>query len=115
MKELEIIIAAQQAGKEGTPEYMIGEQLKEMAATDERVCDLLKNDLLKGGMNLSAAAAALQKYADENHGKKNTFCISPKIAEKILRDFYKLPERKSADASVEKKSATVDVDFDDFF
>ena len=85
------IIEQQQAGHEGEALWMVGEQLKEIAEREPSSAELLAQDLTVEGMDLAGAAKALQKYADKHHGKAKCFCISPKLAEQILREFYGLP------------------------
>lgn len=92
MTELEIMIAKQQEGHENEPAFMIGEQLKEIAAREPRSAELLAQDLTVKEMSLEAAAKKLQEYADKNHGKARAFCITPIVAEGILRKFYGLPK-----------------------
>lgn len=93
MTTLEIIISEQQKGHEGKPRFMIGEQLKELASGSDFIADLLEKDLAVPEMSLEAAERKLQEYADKNHGSARSFCITPDVAEKILREFYGLPER----------------------
>lgn len=105
------IIAKQQSGHENEPIFMIGEQLKEMAAADKKVEELLIQDLQRSGMSLKDAAKELQKHSDNNRGKASCYCITPNVAEGILRKFYGLPERK------ENKSPGADtpaIDLSDF-
>ena len=99
MTELERIIAEQQKGHENEPVFMIGEQLKEIAAKEPRSAELLAQDLTVKEMSLEAAAKKLQEYSDQHHGKARYFCISPIVAEGILRKFYGLPERDEAGAA----------------
>ena len=92
MTRLSAIIEAQQKGHEDEPIYMIGEQLKEIAERESASAELLERDLTVEGMGLDGAAKALKKYADEHSKRRGCFCISPKVAEKILREFYGLGE-----------------------
>ncbi len=94
LESLKIKIEAQQAELEDdTPEYMIGEQLKYIASREPQAASILNNDIELKEMNLSAAAAEFQKYSDKHKDKKDKcFCITPRVAEKILRDFYHIPE-----------------------
>ena len=95
MQELKRIIDDQRAGHENEPLWMVGQQLLDMAAEDpQKTLELLKQDLMVSGMELKDAAAALKAYADKNRGKRREFCITPNVADKILREFYKLPEMK---------------------
>lgn len=105
------IISKQQAGHQNDPVFMIGEQLKEMAEGDEKVTELLIQDLQTDKMKLTDAAKELQKYSDEHRGKATCFCIPPKVAEEILRKFYGLPER----GAEKKQTATAPaIDLSDF-
>ena len=93
-QELIDLISAQQSGHENEPEFMIGEQLKEMAERQPSIEDILIGDLATSTMTLEAAAGELKKFADEHKGKNaKCFCITPLVAEGILRKFYGLPER----------------------
>lgn len=93
MSTLQELIAQQQKGHETKPRFMIGEQLKEIAAREPKSAEILEKDLTLKEMSLEAAERTLQEYADKNHGNAKAFCISPITAEKILRKFYGLPER----------------------
>lgn len=106
MSKLYDLIAEQQKGHETEPRFMIGEQLKEIAEREPLSAELLERDLEIEEMNLEAAEKHFQKYADRNHGKAKAFCITPKVAERLLREFYGLPipeenapEKKEADSS----------------
>ena len=106
MSKLFDLIAEQQKGHETEPRFMIGEQLKEIAEREPLSAELLERDLEIKEMNLEAAEKHFQEYADRNHGKAKAFCITPKVAERLLREFYGLPipeenapEKKEADSS----------------
>lgn len=106
MSKLYDLIAEQQKGHETEPRFMIGEQLKEIAEREPLSAELLERDLEIEEMNLEAAEKHFQEYADGNHGKAKAFCITPKVAERLLREFYGLPipeenapEKKEADSS----------------
>lgn len=85
-------IESQQKGKENTAPWMVGEQLKDICRSDPHCSNILEEDLKSEAMSLEKAAAALQKYANEHHGKAKCFCITPKVADQILRKFYGLPD-----------------------
>ena len=106
MSKIYDLIAEQQKGHETEPRFMIGEQLKEIAEREPLSAELLERDLEIEEMNLEAAEKHFQEYADRNHGKAKAFCITPKVAERLLREFYGLPipeenapEKKEADSS----------------
>ena len=96
MEELKMIIEDQRKGHENEPMWMVGQQLLDMAAREPKSLELLKQDLNVSGMGLADAAGALKAYVDKHHGKAKVFCITPIIAEEILRDFYKLPKKDEA-------------------
>lgn len=82
----------EQQGKDTEPRYMIGEQLLEMAQREPQCAEILEKDLVVKEMSLAAAEQELKKYADKHHGSARTFCITPKVADGILREFYGLPK-----------------------
>lgn len=90
-ENLSAMIAEQQKGHETKPRFMIGEQLREIAAREPLSAELLERDLVIEEMNLAAAEKHFQQYADKNHGSAQSFCITPAVAEKLLREFYGLP------------------------
>lgn len=92
MEALIKMIEEQQKGHENTDVFMVGEQLKDIAESDPVCAEILEKDLAVEAMGLVAAAAKLKEYADQNRGKQRCFCISPKVADKILREFYGLPD-----------------------
>ena len=91
-------IEAQQKGKEGTPEFNIGEQLKDIAGAEPASAELIDQDIEKEGMGLSDLADAFKKYADAEHKKKkgSCICITPIVAEGLIRKFYGLPKKEDA-------------------
>ena len=98
-------IRSQQKGHKNDPVFMIGEQLLEIAGSEPLSAQLIEKDLDVPEMSLSAAARHLQSYADSNHGKAKCFCITPSVADRLLREFYGLPipeenapEKKEADS-----------------
>lgn len=101
------LIEEQQKGHENEPLFMVGEQLKEIAEREPVCAEIIENDLAIEGMSLAKAADALKAYADKNHGKAKCFCITPIVAEGILREFYGLPTPDSA-AKTEQKEQTVE-------
>ena len=108
------IINEQQKGRENTPAFMIGEQLKEIAAREPASAELLEKDLIVAGMGLDGAAKKLQEYADANHKTAKCFCITPIKAEEILREFYGLPKREekrneAVSLSDEKEMGRIDL------
>lgn len=85
-------IEAQQKGREGTAPWMVGEQLKDMLRAEPWLEDLLDKDLDVKDMSLAAAEKKIKDYADK-HKTGNFACVTPTVAEGILREFYGLPKR----------------------
>lgn len=80
-------IREQQIGKEGTPEFVVGEQLIDICRDDSVAQEIVNQDLDISEMSISKAAAEIKKYADSI--KKNNFAfVSPQKAEEIIRKFY---------------------------
>lgn len=112
-EELAGMISEQQKGQQNKPAFMVGEQLKEIAQNEAAACELLVQDLKVKEMDLTAAAAKLKEYADKNHGNAREFCITPLVAEGILRKFYGLPERGET-ATVSEPQDSDFIDLGDF-
>lgn len=105
MEKLTEIIEAQQKGKENTDVYCVGEQLKDIGAESEHNREILIQDLQIAEMDLVHAAAKIKEYADKNRKGARCFCVTPKVAAGILREFYGLasaePEREKTPAADE--------------
>ena len=91
MNAIEKIEAQQEKLDPNTPAWMIGEQLKDICRGDMHCEKIVREDLDSEAMSLQKAADKLQQYANANHGNKKCFCITPKVADGILREFYGLP------------------------
>ena len=106
-------IEAQQAKlKPDTPQYMVGEQLKEICETEPASAALILQDLSVKEMSLTEAEKKIKAWADR-HKTGNSACVTPKVAEGILRKFYGLPEREAAKPAPAKQPAAV-IDLLDF-
>ena len=103
------MIEQQQAKLQDTePAWMVGEQLKDICREDEAAAVIVAEDLTSEAMSLTKAAAELKKYADQNK-KGRCFCITPKVAEGILRKFYGLPEAEAEKQNQPKKTGVIDL------
>lgn len=115
MEKLRAIIEEQRKGKENTPVFMVGEQLIDIAEREPNTRELLFADLQVPEMSLAKAEAKIKEYSDKHRGSASSFCVSPKVAEGILREFYGLPTvaagtPASATPSVSAASDYVDLD-----
>lgn len=113
--DLIVKIEIMQKGKEGLPEYNIGEQLKDIARAEPASAELIDQDLDKEGMSLADVAKAFQKYTDKENKKSKSkcVCITPLVAEGLIRKFYGLPARGAAPAVEESKEENL-LDLSDF-
>lgn len=109
MKKLIEMITAQQQGHQNDDVFMVGEQLKDMASREPAIVDILKDDLTVESMSITHAAAKIKAYADKNKGKSNCFCVTPIVAEGILREFYGLPQRTSEPQTVAPSVQKIDL------
>lgn len=112
MKELREIIESQRKGKEDSPVWMVGEQLLDIAAGEPDSLELLKQDLTVPEMSLEKAEGQIKAWADK-HKKGNCCCVSPKVADGILRKFYglkSLDERKAEAVSKPCEDDYIDLD-----
>ena len=93
MENINELISGLQKGLEGTPEYMVGQQLKDICK-DKACAKIVADDLKNKSMGLKAAAGKIKAWADDQHRKKlgSCICVPPDVAEKILREFYGLPD-----------------------
>ena len=98
-------IEAQQKGKESSPAWMVGEQLKDIYRNDPHCAELVSQDLENEDMSIEKAERQLKAYADKQKRDGNCVCVPPNVAEKIIREFYGLPE---AGAQVQPKSSEAD-------
>ena len=106
-------ITALQKGLEGSPAWVVGEQLKEICQ-DPACAELVGKDLEAQGMGLKDCAARIKAYADK-HRTGNFAFVSPATAEGIIREFYGLPgkEEKPEKAENAKRSAEI-LNLEDF-
>ena len=112
MIELREMIEARRKGKEDSPVWMVGEQLLDIAAGEPDSLELLKQDLTVPEMSLEKAEKQIKAWADK-HKKGNCCCVSPKVAEGILREFYglrSLDERRTETMSQPAKAEYIDLD-----
>lgn len=113
MEKLRRIIDAQRKGKEDTPLWMVGEQLLDIASGEPDSLELLKQDLAVPEMSLENAEKQIKAWADK-HKKGNCCCVSPKVADGILRKFYGLKSLEEQNEKSEGKAEALYIDIDSF-
>ena len=89
MLETALIKIAAHQGEEGTPVWMVGEQLKDLCRNEPKSAELVAQDLDIPEMSLMHCEKQIKAYAD-SHRKGNFACVIPSVAEKIIREFYGL-------------------------
>lgn len=85
------VIEAQQAKvKERSPQWMVGEQLKDICRMEPSSGELIAQDLQVKEMSITEAEKKLKAFADA-HKTGSFACVTPTEADRILREFYGLP------------------------
>lgn len=97
-------IEAQQKGKENTAPWMVGEQLKDICRSDPECAALVDQDLDNPSMSLVEAEKKIKAWADKNK-KGGCAVVPPNVAEKIIREFYGLPDVGSGKAPSQQKTS----------
>lgn len=92
------MIEAQQKGHEGTTVFTAGEHLKMICRADPACEQIVAEDLQQKGMGIVECEKQIAALADEiekktkNKGKSLRVGVDFFAAEKIIRQFYGLPE-----------------------
>ena len=107
MNVIEKISEQQKKLKDTEPAWMVGEQLKDICR-DPKCAELVGVDLDNPAMSLTKCEAKIHEYANRNH-KGQSFCVSPRVAEGIIREFYGLPKAGEAPAPEAKPSGIIDL------
>lgn len=107
-------ITAQQP-KEENAVWMVGEQLKDMLRKEPYLAEIILRDLEVQEMSLANCEKKIKTWADQ-HKVGNFACVTPIRAEKIIREFYGLPERDvDPTANHEDRRSSKFIDLTDFF
>lgn len=89
-------IEGQQAKvKERSPQWMVGEQLKDICRLEPRSAELIAQDLQVKEMGIVEAEKKIKAFADA-HKTGSFACVTPMEADRILREFYGLPSAGEA-------------------
>ena len=87
---IQAIEAQQKEVKERSPQWMVGEQLKDICRLEPRSAELIAQDLQVKEMGIVEAEKKIKAFADA-HKTGNFACVTPMEADRILRKFYGLP------------------------
>lgn len=74
-----------------SPQWMVAEQLKDICLHELQCAELIAQDLENPAMSITEAEKKIKAYAD-GHKTGNFSCVTPAEADRILREFYGLPE-----------------------
>ena len=85
--------------------FEIGEQLKDICRRDPACEAILLEDLQNPAMDLKAADKMLYAWGKTQAKGKGGYGISGRQAEKLLREFYGLPEAGTAAPAAETPKA----------
>jgi hypothetical protein len=77
---------------EHSPAWMVGEQLKDMLREQPECAELVLRDLDVKNMSITDCEKKIKEYADK-HKSSDYSCVVPAEADRIIREFYGLPER----------------------
>lgn len=83
--------------KERSPQWIVGEQLKDICRHEPASAELIAQDLENEQMSITEAEKQIKAFADK-HKTGSFSCVTPMEADRILREFYGLPAR-SGDAA----------------
>lgn len=85
-----LAIEAQQAKVTArSPQWMVGEQLKDICRMEPGSAELIAQDLENETMSITEAEKKIKAFAD-GHKTGNFSCVTPMEADRILREFYGL-------------------------
>lgn len=110
MTDYKTLIEEQQKGQENTPAWMIGEQLKEICQREPESARLVEQNLI-GALTLAGCADKLKAKADELHKaqKGNCVCITPEVAEAVIREYFGLASRGVCRKETAADSSIIDL------
>lgn len=93
-------IEAQQKGHEGTVGWCVGQTLKEICAADPDCARIVAEDLENKSMSIHECAKKNKENADRLHKEQKGNCVyvPPEEEERIIREFYGLPEGEKKNA-----------------
>lgn len=96
---LRAIEAQQKEVKERSPQWMVGEQLKDICLAEPASAELIAQDLTVKEMSITEAEKKIKAFADKDK-TGNFACVTPMEADRILREFYGLPKRGGGETAV---------------
>ena len=92
MSAIEKLLEQQARVPEYSAPWMVAEQLMDICRREPHSAQLIDQDLDNPEMGIVQAEAQIRAYSDANRKGATCFCVTPIQAEKILREFYGLPD-----------------------
>lgn len=92
---LDKITAQQATYRQGSAPWCLGEQLKDILRAQPETAELVANDLDQTGMGLADCEKKIAAFAMDHKQGNVGFC-GPADADRIIREFYGLPEAPAA-------------------
>lgn len=89
------IDALQKKHKQGSAQWCVGEQLKDILRADPAGAGIVEQDLEQEGMGLADCEKKIAEFARKHSEGGVGFC-GPADSDLIIRQFYGLPERGAA-------------------
>lgn len=77
--------------KERSPQWMTAEQLMDICRMEPESAERIAQDIEHGGLNITEAEKKIKAFAD-SHRTGNFACVTPAEADRILREYFGLPE-----------------------
>ncbi len=77
-----------------SPQWMVGEQLKDICRHEPHCAELIAQDLENPAMSVTEAEKKIKAFAD-GHKTGGFACVTPVEADRILREFYGLPSQEA--------------------
>ena len=115
-KAVSLIEAQQEKVKARSPQWMVGEQLKDICRREPGSAELIAKDLEVEAMSITEAEKKIKAFADK-HKTGSFSCVTPIESDRILREFYGLPEAGGAEREAVSPPAPVSsiISLEDFF
>lgn len=84
--------------QERSPQWMVAQQLMDLVRMEPACAELLAQDLDVPEMSIVEAEQKIKAFAD-GHKTGNFACVTPEESDRILREFYGLPQRRETGAA----------------
>lgn len=87
-----------------SPQWMVAEQLMDLCRADPACAEIICQDLEVPELSIVEAEKKIKAFADK-HKTRNFACVMPAESDRILREFYGLPQNGEGAAVREESPA----------